>query len=281
MVRPKVFLDTNICISVANGTIGTEEWRRVQRHISSKYRYYISFITRKELFSKLARGSDEYFQQSKESLRVLFRPSKRRFLPYPSVFAIRTILGKIDVARESDSGLTEEEEAEASFKAVLDAPSKAALKSGIKARHRKRRVQFFDLDHFDQHEDGPQREHTELLKGIRAGTINKPDPIAWAAWILEPHGLQPYTDDCEKLVKGLDAAYRYGFSLTKMAKNESYDFKAHASDWGDTLQLFHLCDESMHFLTLDADFRNRTTGSPQRDRILLYPEFLRSLAGGA
>jgi hypothetical protein len=230
--------------------------------------------------SKLARGSDRYFQQNKESLQVLFRPSKRRFLPYPSVFAIRTILGKNNVARESDSGLTEEEEAEASFKAVLDTPSKAALKIGIRVRHRKRRIQFFDLDQFDQHENRPQKEHTELLKGIREGTINKPEPLAWAAWLLNSHCLPAYTDDCEKLVIGLDAAYRYGFSLTKMANNESYDFEAHASDWGDTLQLFYLCDESMHFLTLDKDFRNRTKGSPQRERVLLYPEFLRSIVNG-
>src|ERR1022692_2385856 len=140
MVRPKLFLDTNICINVANRTIDPDEWSRVHKQIGSKFRYCISFITRKELLSKLARGADKYFQQNKEPLRVLFRPSKRRFLPYPSVFAIRTILGKNDVARESDSGLTEEEEAEASFKAVLDAPSKATLKSGIKVRHRKRRI---------------------------------------------------------------------------------------------------------------------------------------------
>ena len=173
--------------------------------------------------------------------------------------------------------MTEEEEAEASLRAVLDAPSKAALKDGIKVRHRKRRIQVFDLDHFDTHEDGPQKEHSELLGGIRAGNINKPEPIAWAAWLLKQHGLTPYTDDCEKLVGGLDAAYRYAFSLSRMANNESYDFKAHASDWGDTLQLFYLCAGSMYFLTLDADFRNRTKGSAQRDRILLYREFVQSL----
>jgi len=188
-------------------------------------------------------------------------------------------LGKNEVARESDSGLTEEEEAEASLKAILDSPSKAALKSGIAVRHRKRRMQFFDLDHFDTHEDKPQKEYSDLLDGIRDGRINRPEPIAWATWLLEPHGLPAYDADCEKLVKGLDAAYRYGFFLTTLADNKSYQFKDHASDWGDTLQLFYLCDESMHLLTLDADFHNRTKGSYQRDRILLYTEFVRSLVG--
>src|SRR5262245_45314142 len=98
MNRPKLFLDTNVCIDVANGKIGSAEWRRFLKYITTHYRYYISFITWKELLTKLNRGSDDYFQRNKEPLQVLFRPSKRHVLPYPSVFAVRTILG-IKVAR--------------------------------------------------------------------------------------------------------------------------------------------------------------------------------------
>ena len=45
MVRPKIILDTNLCISVANGNIDPKEWQRVQKYINSHYRYYISFVT--------------------------------------------------------------------------------------------------------------------------------------------------------------------------------------------------------------------------------------------
>jgi hypothetical protein len=90
-----------------------------------------------------------------------------------------------------------------------------------------------------------------------------------------------YTRQCKKLVVALDAAYRFSCALGKMAKEGRYDFRAkgHASDWGDVLQLHYLCDGSMHFLTFDSDFRNRTKGSPQSSRILQYPEFVRSLDG--
>ena len=98
-MRPRPFLDTNICIHVANGNIAPAEWRRVQSRINSGYRYCISFIALKELFSKLARGSEAYFERNKGALKVLDAPSKKTFLPYPSLFALRTVLRNETAAR--------------------------------------------------------------------------------------------------------------------------------------------------------------------------------------
>ena len=66
-------------------------------------------------------------------------------------------------------------------------------------------------------------------------------------------------------------------TLSKMSKDKGYDFHAHETDWGDAVQLFYLCDESVHFLTKDENCRNHTRGSTQASRILLYREFVRSL----
>lgn len=276
IVRPRLFLDTDICIKVANGSIDPGEWRRVQRRIGSSYRYCISLITLKELFSKLARGSEAYFERNKGPLRVLDAPTKKTFLPYPTVFALRTVLRKA-TARIDNSGLAEEEWERTVLRAVLDAPSKHLLKTGIPVRNRKRRMQTFDLDHFDAHENQPQNEHAQLLQGIRDGTVGLPERKESAAWILRYHGFEPNPDDCEKLASRSDAAFSFSLALSNMAKDKGYDFSAHASDWGDTLQLYYLCDESMHLLTCDADFRNRTKGSSQSVRILIYPEFVSSL----
>lgn len=138
-------------------------------------------------------------------------------------------------------------------------------------------MQSFDLDEFDVSENEPQNQHAELLQGIREGRIDMPEPEKWAAWILHHHERTPFTASCQKLVVNLDAAYRFSCSLSKMAKDKGYDFKAHASDWGDSTQLFYLCDEEMHFLTFDGDFRHRTKGSSQSSRILFYPEFVKSI----
>src|SRR5215813_3892736 len=56
VVRPKLFLDTNIFINAANGNIAPGEWNRVRKYIRKKFRHHISFITLKELFSKVVKG---------------------------------------------------------------------------------------------------------------------------------------------------------------------------------------------------------------------------------
>src|SRR5208337_3521001 len=81
MDRQKLFLDTNICIGVANGIIDPEEWRRVKKQIGSTFRYYISFITRKELLSKMARGSDEYFHGAKNLSEFCLGQQSAAFCP--------------------------------------------------------------------------------------------------------------------------------------------------------------------------------------------------------
>jgi len=279
MVRPKLFLDTNICINAANGKIPVEEWGRVRKFIGKHFRYQISFITMKELLGKVARCADQYFAQNKRPLNVLFGTGGRQFLPYPSVFALRKALGLQSLSRKNEYGdLTDEQWAESVLIAVLQAPSKAQLKAGIPIRKGGKRIlQTFDLDHFDKHENQPQNEHADLLQGIREGRINMPDPMKWAAWILHQHGLTPYTADCRKLISALDAAYRFSCTLSKMSKDTGYDFHVHASDWGDALQLHYLCDASMHFLTFDQNCRNHVEGSAQASRILLYREFVCSV----
>jgi predicted nucleic acid-binding protein len=276
MVRPKIFLDTNICINVANGEIEPGEWRKVWEHIREQFQYCISFVTLKELLGKLARGSDQHFERNKRPLHVLYGSGRRRFLPYPSVFALREVLGLMDVARKNSSDLSEEQWMEAILKAVLQAPSRARIDAEVPVSSTKR-VQSFDLEHFDKHENRAQRQHSELLQGIREGKIDMPVPKIWAAWILRQHNLVPYTDECKKLVSSLDAAFRFSCSLGRATKDKGYNFHRHASNWGDTTQLFYLCDPSMHVITSDADFSNRTKGSPQRSRILLYRNLVRSL----
>jgi hypothetical protein len=279
IVRPKLFLDTNICINVASGQIPAEDWRRARKHIGAKFRYQISFITIKELFGRLARCADEYFEQNKEPLRVLYGPGKRYFLPYPSVFSLRTVLGLHSVARKSDThNLPEEKWAESIVKAVLDAPSKVQLKAGIPIRNRiKPLMQYFDLDHFDRHENAPQNEHADILQGIREGRNDMPEPMTWAEWIPRYHGIESTEDECLKLVRALDAAYRFSCTLSRMSKDKGYDFHAHATDWGDATQLFYLCDPLMHFVTTDENCQNYTVGSSQSRRILLWREFVGSI----
>jgi len=271
MLRPKIFYDTNICIAATNRQIDPAEWNRVQRYIRRKYAYCISFITAKELLGRLARCEKQYFTRNKAPLEMLYGCGRREFLSYPPAFALEHILQIAHAALhpESKDGAWLRNIS----RAALLAPSKEVLRNpGIRYPANPRLLQCFDLNDFDDFEDGPQREHAALLEGIRNGSIDPPNRNKWAAWILHPYGLTPFTEKCVKVANDLDAAYRFSESLSRLAKTSGYDFskKGHVTDWGDSMQLFYLCDPRVHFLTMDRRFESRTLGSAQAGRIVLY-----------
>jgi hypothetical protein len=149
LLRPWLILDTNICIEVTkrNGAIPRSEWIGVGRFIRRHYRYCISWVTWKELLVRLARGAPEFFGQNKEPLRVLRGQGAARLLEKPPIFAIRRVLG-IDVSDTTDvDGLPVPEYQEYAsdvLKAVTVAPSKAALKHGVKLPGTRRTCLSFD-----------------------------------------------------------------------------------------------------------------------------------------
>lgn len=133
MVRPKLLLDANVCISVADERIPRDEWRKVCQHIETHYSYQISVVTLKELFAKLSRGDDICFEENKKPLRVLCDFHQREFLPYPPVFALRTVLGLKLVARRSI--VPEEDLYERVCNAIFQVSSKSQLKRGVPDPH--------------------------------------------------------------------------------------------------------------------------------------------------
>jgi hypothetical protein len=265
-MRPKLFLDTDVCGNVADKTIKPEEWERVRRFIEERYDYYISFITLKEILAGLAGVHAKQFERCKERLGILYRFLNPHFLPYPHVFAIRTVLGFKWVSRRNEASNIEEEKwLEASLKAVLSARSKPEVEDLLKDFVR---------------ENEPQEEHVNLLNGIRGDRIDRPHPLTWAGWILEPFGVQPTKERCHDMAARLDGAFDFSDALVcDRLKNPSYDPSGkHASDWGDCCQLFYLCDESMHMLTASRrDFRDLVKRSTQKSRILLWREFINNV----
>ena len=119
-------------------------------------------------------------------------------------------------------------------------------------------------------------EHLDLLQRMQAGRVEMSDWMEMAAFLLRDCRQTPGTESCSKLVNALNAAYTFSTNLGVLSKNKQ---KAHLekreSDWGDIMQLYYLCDESMHFLTSDEKCRNQTKGSTQQHRILLYKKIRR------
>lgn len=273
--RPKIFIDTNVCINAANEIIPRDEWQKVNRYIEARYSYQISFVTLKELFAKISRGKDEYFEENKKPLRILCEFSQKEFLPYPAVFALRTVLGLGSVARRSP--IPEEELYETVCKAIFEASSKTQLKKGMPYPDKPGGLFSFDLDHFDQHENAPQMGHLAQLKGMRGGRVKMPCPMELTTYLMEDCHQAPDPESCQKITQALDAAYKFLYASCKLSENKTANLEKRKADWGDSMQLYYLCDESMHFLTFDEKCLNQTQGSTQQGRIMLYKDFAHSL----
>lgn len=281
MKRPSIFLDTDVCINAAKGRIPADEWQRVCHCLDTQYRYRISFITLKELLIGLARCEDEFFDSTKDPLRIVYEPSRRKFLAYPPVFAARTALG-LAISRTFDRRCapTEEKYHELIYKAVLRASGKEQLKTvGVPHPHFAGRRFTFNLDHFDSHEDTPQNEYVCSFQSVRDGRVDKPDPLTMAKLMLEDMGVTSLdSGEYKKLAESLDAAYQHVCKTSELiAQNQNYNISKHKNNWGDQMQLYYLCDESMHFLTCEKRFLDCTAGSFQQSRILLYKDFVKSL----
>jgi hypothetical protein len=266
MPRPKLFFDTDVCVNVEKGTICRDEWQHVCQHVNDKYGYQISFITLKEIFAGIARSSDEHFERAKVRLHSLCEPYSPQFLPCPAVFAVRTLLELSNVARRVWIANSEEDLYRSISGALLDGMSKDALKSQFS----------FDLDQFDDHEDQAQSRFALQNEGLRAGKTAEPDRSVMASCILEDLHLSSNPDSCQKLVIGLDAACTFTEVLCRQSKNPQFSFQKHRNNWGDMMQLYYLCDESMHFVTSDTRIRPKVSGSSQESRILLYDDLVKS-----
>jgi hypothetical protein len=121
-------------------------------------------------------------------------------------------------------------------------------------------------------------EHLGLLQRMRAGSAEMSNAVELGAFLLRDCGQAHDAESCNKLANALNAAYVFSFNLGKLSKNnKEANLERRENDWGDIMQLYYLCDESMYFLTCDGKCRNQARGSVQQRRILLYEEFVRSL----
>ncbi len=130
------------------------------------------------------------------------------------------------------------------------------------------------FDVLDTQQQEGKAQHSRILEEVRDGKRKPPSALAWAAGILVRHGFSPNKEACTKVARALEAAYRFDEYLWKLAKNHSYDFKKHDSDYEDRQQLFYLCNERIWFVTTDTDILRETKNSFQSARIVSFNTLL-------
>ena len=274
MLRPRVFFDTSFCIDLARGRIPTVQWAKSRKRLTKQFRYCISPLTLYELLVGFGRSKDQFFEQNKEAIRILYGSSgNRTFLRLPGQFVMETVLG----IAERKVGF-ETEDYDLWIKAVLRASDKQSLETGrIEVSPRKLRTFGLNLRLIENQVQEGKDAHADELEELRKGNLLVPSSAMWASGIMRRMQVQPTTETCERLATVLDAAYRFDYALWELALESKYDFAKHASDWIDVQQLYYLCDSEMSMVTADNNYRARTANGNQSARILLYSELLRAL----
>jgi hypothetical protein len=114
--------------------------------------------------------------------------------------------------------------------------------------------------------------HSRRLEELRRGKLTISSPERWATAVLKDIGAPVNPSNSANALSSLDAALRYDSFLYSLAKDHSYEFARHDSDGLDSQQLYYLADPLVHFVTCDTDFKNRTRGTSQANRILSFKE---------
>ena len=264
-LKNKFFLDTNVCIILGKGQEWGNEWKNLKKDVLKDGQYVISPLVLHELLIRVGRGSDEHFQQNVSPLRVLSGTGKRRFFHFPGAFVIKKVFGE-----SSHSPKFGPRDFSRWHDVVLQAKIQDDLRNGnvILSRSSSRTYGFDFLLHDRQLQEGKNWEATDL-ELLRQGKLFPANPNSWAAGILNRFGIKSNIALHVKLAEALDAAYRFDQELWNLAKNKSYDFRRHSSDWIDRQLLFYLCDPSVHFVTCDTRIKRWTAESPQNARVIL------------
>ena len=274
-MKPRLFLDTQICIDIGKRVIDRRMWARVWRHITSNFQYVISPLTLCEVLTGVASGTDRYFNENREALRVLVPPnSQKRFLGLPAAFVLQTVLcHKIEAQGFAPKDF------DTWVKVVLRAPNKHALEAGdVPLGVSSTQTYGFDSSlHVAQLSQG-EHEHVQELHKLRNGILEIPSSLVWAAAILVRQGMKPSHEECQRVARSLDAAFQFDMSLYSHARTSNYNFEKHKSDWIDEQQLYYLSDPQVYFLTRDGRLREWTKASTQASRILDFDSFPTQIA---
>jgi hypothetical protein len=265
MPNKRIFFDTQIYVYAHKRTISKGDWDLISQYVRRHFNLRISPLTLYELLNGFATADEACFREMQGPIKVLASPAKRKFLRLPGQFLLVDILGK--KPRKADfepSGI------ELIAEAVCWAQSKANLEQGLvtipgKSFHGK---SFgLRLTEIEQGVVAGKKAHVETLEKLREGDLHRSTPDTFAAGILMRLGAEPNASDRSKLAQVVEAAYRFSESLWGFAEGKKYNLAKHSSDWIDCQQLYYLAHSGTYCVTNDPDFRVRTQGAEQRNRI--------------
>jgi hypothetical protein len=263
----KLFLDTNVCYKLLASPY-LAHLSGIRAAICKRYRIVVSPETMIELMRTFKGGSGEFFHEDRKRLGVMAGWTEYPvFLSLPGEFGIKASLGLNAPARFG------RDEFRRIYKLFLAATSRHRLfETGVPKGNR---IVKFDPGIIERQHLAGRASHRSWLKDVLSGEYKYPPPDRWAVAFAKVHKLDLSVEQADTLATDLSAFEKTLFEAA--AKNSNYQPDGHDGDWVDGQQLIYLCDPNIHFLTDDKSIKAKCAKSQQCHRVLLLPEFVRSL----
>jgi hypothetical protein len=265
-----LFFDTSICIDRGKGRYSDSDWSLVWKFVTRNFNYAICPLVLTELLIGIARGPEEHFENNRRALKVLYPTHPKRLLTPPGTFAIETIL------RRRVGGFLREADFKEQIKVVLHAHNKASLVAGrVMFPNDPERRHGFNCELLLRQNAEGQGDHIQSFEDLRDGKLSvPPSPAEWARQWMASLGFVATPEECSRVAKELDAAYRYQCVLWEFATTGDYKFSNHPTDWIDSQLPYYLADPTMHLLVSDRILRQRIADSPQSNRVFSFADFI-------
>jgi hypothetical protein len=270
-VRPKLFLDTNVCEHLLNPPYA-DRLQGFLTAVRKRYQIFVSPETVIELLRTLQGGTGEHFafDQKRFQVCVCGDRQRARFISLPGEFAMKHALG-MDVPAKFGANHFRQ-----MTKVVLKADTRTQLfETGVKIG--KYDVTFNNAINEEQHEEG-MASHRKWMEDIMTGQYQYPTPDKLGIGFAKNLSVDIDAATGAKLVEGISAYFAYQKSLFDQANSgQKLNLDKRKGDWVDSQQLVYLCDPQMHLLTGDGKIKDRAKASEQSKRIFRLSEFAREI----
>jgi hypothetical protein len=117
----------------------------------------------------------------------------------------------------------------------------------------------------------------DLRKNLEARLASPPERLRFVEAFMEWLGATPEMISLTEMAARLDAVLEFSSFALREFLLRQYNLEKHDSDVYDQFQLHHLAMDRFVLVSEDSDMVTRTARSSQRDRIVSFDAFLRSL----
>jgi hypothetical protein len=307
-LRLTPIFDTNIFGYVQDGSISQKDWRCLLRHRPG-HGWPLSMVTALELLAGVQEAQAERFQGQQAQIRFAIQISKGRILDDPRVLIRRELsgitapshdlpdlvppviadymhvvgcahsLGDLLNARVRVHKLKTKGQGHAGLSGVqptvvrdlVSGPKdswKAIVENLANANYPSWR------EHFQQ---TGKRLPDDLRKDLEVRLASPPERLKFVEAFMEWLGATPGMTSLAEVAARLDAVLEFTSFVLREFLLRQYNLEKHGSDVYDQFQLHHLAMDRFVLVSEDSDMVARTTRSSQRDRIVSFETFLRTL----